>query len=72
FNQIFGSIMKVFVFFHLDRQKWTRQKTTIVRAERNWLATYRHYESKIYQSVSVLALVTLCSWLIGLTHIPRF
>ncbi len=28
FNQIFGSLMKIYVFFRLDRQSWTRQKTT--------------------------------------------
>ncbi len=27
FNQIFGSLMKIYVFFRLDRQSWTRQKT---------------------------------------------
>lgn len=71
FNQIFGSAMKVFVFFHLDRQKWTRQNTTLAKADRNWLATYRKYESKLYQSVSILALITACSLMIGITSIPR-
>ncbi len=28
FNQIFGSLMKIYVFFRLDRQSWTRQKTS--------------------------------------------
>lgn len=68
FNQIYGSMMKVFVFFHMDRQKWTRQKTTLARGERSLLATYRQYETKLYQGVSVLALVTFCSWMIGITH----
>jgi mannuronan synthase len=27
FNQIYGSMVKVFVLFRLDRQKWTRQNT---------------------------------------------
>ena len=27
FNQIFGSLVKTYIFFRLDRQKWTRQKT---------------------------------------------
>ena len=27
FNQIFGSLVKIYVFFRLDRQSWTRQKT---------------------------------------------
>ena len=28
FNQIFGSLVKIYVFFRLDRQSWTRQKTS--------------------------------------------
>jgi glycosyltransferase Alg8 len=28
FNQIYGSFIKVFVLFRLDRQRWTRQNTT--------------------------------------------
>lgn len=31
YNQIFGALMKVYVYFHLDRQGWTRQKTVLNR-----------------------------------------
>jgi len=27
FNQLSGAFIKIFAFFHLDRQKWTRQRT---------------------------------------------
>jgi mannuronan synthase len=69
FNQIYGSLMKIFVFFHLDRQKWTRQKTTLARTNQSYIARFRHVESKVYQAVSVLALITACSWMIGITHL---
>jgi glycosyltransferase Alg8 len=69
FNQIYGSLMKIFVFFHLDRQKWTRQKTTLARTPGSALTRFRHIESKVYQTVSVLALITVCSWMIGITHL---
>ncbi len=72
FNQIYGSLMKVFVFFHMDRQKWTRQKTTLARKDRLSASTFKHIESKFYQAVSVLALITLCSWMIGVTHAVGF
>lgn len=29
FNQIFGAFIKTFVFFRLDKQKWTRQQTVL-------------------------------------------
>lgn len=31
YNQIVGSLMKIDVMFHLDRQSWTRQKTALQR-----------------------------------------
>ncbi len=36
FNQIFGSLMKVYIFFRLDRQKWTRQNTVSRRDGPAW------------------------------------
>jgi len=72
FNQIFGSMMKIYVFFHLDRQKWTRQKTTLAKTDRGHVVAIRQVESKLYQLASVLALVTLCSWLIGITSFASF
>lgn len=32
YNQVTGSAIKIFAFFHLDRQKWTRQKTGVTNA----------------------------------------
>ncbi len=29
FNQIYGSLVKIYVLSHLNKQKWTRQKTTL-------------------------------------------
>lgn len=31
FNQIWGSVIKTYVFFRLDKQSWTRQKTKLSR-----------------------------------------
>jgi glycosyltransferase Alg8 len=31
YNQIVGALIKIYVFFHLDQQSWTRQKTTLQR-----------------------------------------
>jgi len=31
YNQVVGSLTKISVFFNLDRQSWTRQKTTLDR-----------------------------------------
>ena len=31
YNQVWGSAIKTYVFFRLDRQSWTRQKTKLIR-----------------------------------------
>lgn len=69
FNQIFGSMMKVYIFSNLDRQKWTRQKTTLAGDRHGFTNTFKRIESTTYQAVSVLALITLCSWMIGVTRL---
>ena len=40
YNQIVGSIMKVYALFHLDEQRWTRQKTKLANGTQHidqWL-----------------------------------
>ncbi|HEY1078369.1 MAG TPA: glycosyltransferase family 2 protein [Fontimonas sp.] len=41
YNQIVGSLTKIKVMFHLDRQSWTRQKTTLAGGGRSmaWSST---------------------------------
>jgi mannuronan synthase len=60
FNQIFGSIIKTYVFFHLDRQKWTRQKTEGHRSSSSfriglnrWSSHFMHTFSLIFFSTSI-------------------
>lgn len=36
YNQIYGSLIKTYVFFRLDRQIWTRQKTKLVNTDGKW------------------------------------
>ncbi len=40
YNQIYGSLIKIYMLFNLDRQRWTRQNTTLPRnrhsSERFW------------------------------------
>ena len=39
YNQIVGSLMKIYVFFRLDQQSWTRQNTALARE----LTPYQHW-----------------------------
>ena len=61
YNQIWGSVIKTYMIFHLDRQKWTRQNTTLsdnsTQRKRYWIAL----GSKYAHVSSILALVTVIS-----------
>lgn len=71
FNQIYGSAMKIFVFFHMDKQKWTRQKTTLQTSGGRLGRVLLRAESDLYMLVSVLGLVVFCAWMIGLVGIAE-
>lgn len=47
YNQIVGSIMKVYTMFHLDKQSWTRQKTKLQSSYKNIDAMINGVSSKI-------------------------
>ncbi len=69
FNQIFGSLVKVHITFRLDRQKWTRQKTTSARAAKRPFAagaamsTYMH-------GLSLVAFLTVLAWSVDVLPTP--
>jgi len=55
FNQIFGSLMKIYVFFRLDRQSWTRQKTSNSADSASFQQRLNRWSSRImtFSAVSV-------------------
>ncbi len=59
YNQVYGSMIKTWVLFHLDRQSWTRQKT---RLQRNLSrAGYRWARWSSYAVHATAILVLLCA-----------
>ena len=69
FNQVFGSVIKVYVFFRPNKQRWTRQKTTL-RGASGALATLRAFSSNYMTVLSVTAFVASLAVLTGLLPIP--
>ncbi|WP_246811982.1 glycosyltransferase [Microvirga sp.] len=70
FNQIFGSLIKVHVTFRLDRQKWTRQKTTSANvAKRPLIAS--NFMSAYMHSVALIAFVSVLAWGMNLLPTPN-
>jgi glycosyltransferase Alg8 len=48
YNQIVGSLMKIYVFFRLDQQSWTRQNTRLKRSSDGFQAWFNHWSTKAY------------------------
>ncbi|MCR9125475.1 MAG: glycosyltransferase family 2 protein [Rhodobacteraceae bacterium] len=53
FSQVFGAAVKTFVFFRLDKQKWTRQTSTGKRIPVAIDARLKAYESTAHHAVAI-------------------
>jgi glycosyltransferase Alg8 len=69
FNQVFGSIMKVYIFFRLDRQKWTRQNTVARRTVSSFRARYNAYSSVLMNVFAVAMFLTAVSMTAGVLQL---
>lgn len=70
FNQVYGACVKTYIFFRLDKQRWTRQKTTMTTAGNRWAQLMGRYSNRFAHAVSLLVLVTCVSGLLGLVQLP--
>ena len=68
FNQVFGSIVKIYVFFRLDRQKWTRQKTSLSVRSSSRETLVKIWSSRLMTAVAVVAYVSALAVLTGLSQ----
>ena len=71
FNQIFGSIVKVYVFFRLDKQKWTRQKTSNSRQIVGWPQRLVAYSSVYMHVFSLSVFAVLIAFIMGIADMPN-
>ncbi|MEJ2741459.1 MAG: glycosyltransferase family 2 protein [Gammaproteobacteria bacterium] len=59
YNQIVGSLMKIYVVFRLDRQSWTRQKTKLEQNRATFHGWFNRWSAKTmtFSSVSIFLAV---------------
>ncbi len=65
FNQIYGSMIKVFVLFHLDKQKWTRQNTVGKRDLTAWRERINKWSSRYAMVTFVMLFIMLIANLVN-------
>lgn len=70
YNQIWGSVIKTYVFFRLDKQSWTRQKTKLNRGMSNAQQMFVNATSNYMYVVAMTVFVALVGIFSGLMGIP--
>jgi glycosyltransferase Alg8 len=65
YNQIYGSFIKTYVFFRLDRQSWTRQKTKLVSGQSVLDQKLNGFMSGTLHVLSLLVFIILIGMMAG-------
>lgn len=71
YNQIWGSLIKTYVFFRLDRQSWTRQKTKLNRGLSDAQVRWQKATSVIVHGCAMIVFVTVIGVLSGVMTLPE-
>jgi glycosyltransferase Alg8 len=71
YNQVYGALIKSFVFFRLDRQRWTRQRIALRRAVDPRAARWREIGSAYVHGLALASLVCGLAFLSGVLTMPR-
>lgn len=70
YNQIWGSLIKTFVLFRLDRQSWTRQKTKLDLGLSPLCQYLNRASSWILHTVSILLFISIIGTFAGVFTFP--
>ncbi len=70
YNQVYGALIKTFVLFHLDRQRWTRQKIDLRGAALGPAAVFHRTVSAYMHGLALLALAAAIFFATGLLEFP--
>lgn len=68
FNQVYGALVKTWMMFRLNRQRWTRQQTELPR--QGEARPLRSLESALIHGLAMLALITAVAFMTGVLALP--
>ncbi len=68
YNQVFGALVKTYILFRLDRQRWTRQNIRVRLDGRR--ARWNALGSSLVHGLALASLVTAVAFLTGLLELP--
>ncbi len=70
YNQVYGALIKTYVLFRLDRQRWTRQNIKLNKYQFAGAAFWHHAVSTYMHILALLSLATLIAFATGLLMLP--
>ncbi len=70
YNQIYGSLIKTYVFFRLDKQSWTRQKTKLSCKGTAMEQRMLNLSSLLLHSFALVVFVSLIELISGVLKLP--
>jgi glycosyltransferase Alg8 len=70
YNQVYGALLKTYVLFRLDRQRWTRQNIALQPRLRPSELQWQAVGSAYLHGLALLALVAGLAFLAGLLTLP--
>jgi glycosyltransferase Alg8 len=70
YNQLVGSIIKTFVLFRLDKQKWTRQNTTLSSNRSSFSERLVAFGSAYMHMVSITLFITVLAVVTNVISMP--
>lgn len=71
YNQVWGSLIKTYVFFRLDRQSWTRQKTKLARGLTAGQVRWKNFTSVACHTVAMVVFVSILGLISGILRVPE-
>lgn len=72
YNQLVGSLVKITVLFRLDKQKWTRQGTTLALGRSRWQERRIVWGSMAMQAFAFTLFLLVLANLSGMLRVPEF
>jgi glycosyltransferase Alg8 len=66
YNQIYGALIKTYIFFRLNRQSWTRQKTKLITQQSVWKRRLTELSSLAMHSLALLAFICCIGLIAGI------
>lgn len=73
FNQIFGSLIKTYIFFRLNRQRWTRQRTTLAGSGgRAFWTAFSDVSSVLVHGLAIVLFIVAAAWFVGVLPLPDY